>query len=483
MSDIKQHTACIIGGGMSGLITGALLAKNGYKVTVIEKNKIIGGGLQSFRRGDAVFNTGMQAFVGYEKGSIVRGILNNYLNISSLSIMPMDENAQEIVWTDKNHCYKLPKGRIAFERYLSEQFPKEKEGISKLVNCIYEIGASYDYIWGKQISIHPEIVKYSYITAEQLEQKYIRDERLKILFGYIGINVGSSLHTMSALDFGMMCTLYIEGSYRFVGGNILLANVLAEYIEQHNGKVINNAEVRDIVCEQGKVKYIVTKNELQIDADVFVSSIAPSNILKMTNADIFRKATQRRVQTYENNFTGYAVYLELKDESFPFINSAIFLPYHSDESFPQYSYILTPPHEGQSKWAKTMEILTPASNSEFSKWENTYIEKRGEDYVRLKESFAEKIINYISGYYPQLKNSIKHIYTATGLTVRDYYNNPRGAVYGQQGLYITVRTKIDNLFMTGQAIQNQGLCGAAVASVLTAETILGRSLIKEIAKT
>ena len=67
MSESNPHTVCIIGGGMSGLFTGALLAKNGYKVTVLEKNHIIGGGLQSFRRGDAVFNTGLQVFCGYGK--------------------------------------------------------------------------------------------------------------------------------------------------------------------------------------------------------------------------------------------------------------------------------------------------------------------------------------------------------------------------------------------------------------------------------
>ena len=42
---------CIMGGGLGGLMTGALLAKEGYRVTVLEKNRIIGGGLQSFRRG------------------------------------------------------------------------------------------------------------------------------------------------------------------------------------------------------------------------------------------------------------------------------------------------------------------------------------------------------------------------------------------------------------------------------------------------
>ena len=394
----------------------------------------------------------------------------------------MDENAQETVWTDKKHCYKLPKGRVAFEQYLSQQFPEETEGIYKLVKCIYEIGHSNDYVWTHTMTLHSEVIKYSSLSAEQLVRNCIKNERLIILLGYIGINVGSSLRTMSALDFGMMCTLYIEGSYRFVGGNILLANVLAEYIEQHNGKVINNAEVRDIVCEQGKVNYIVTKNELQIIADIFVSAIAPANLIKMANTDIFRPATQHRVETYENHFTGYAVYLELKEKSFPFINSAVFIPYQCAPSFPQYSYILTPPHESQDKWAKTMEILTPASNLEFFKWENTYIEKRGENYVQLKESFADKIISYICEYYPQLNGAIKHVYTATGLTVRDYYNNPQGAVYGQQGLFVPVKTKIKNLFLTGQAIQYQGLCGAAVASVLTTETILGRSLIEEIAK-
>ena len=47
MSNQNPHTVCVIGGGMSGLFTGALLAKNGYKVTVLEKNHIIGGGLLS----------------------------------------------------------------------------------------------------------------------------------------------------------------------------------------------------------------------------------------------------------------------------------------------------------------------------------------------------------------------------------------------------------------------------------------------------
>lgn len=467
---------------MSGLFTGALLAKNGYKVTVLEKNHIIGGGLQSFRRGDAVFNTGMQAFVGYKEGSIVYQLINNYLKLQPLNILPTDVNAQEIVWTDSRHTYYLPKGKKRFEEYLIHQFPIEKEGIIKIIECIYEIGNSYDYINCRGITLHKELVKYTSLTAERLLKTYIKDEQLLFLFGYIGINVGKSLSTMSAIEFGMMCNLYIEGSYRFVGGNLEFANLLRNYIEQYEGKVLNDSEVCKIDISQNKIYAIKTKDGNIYESDIVVNSVSPLNIYKWTTTEIFRKSTSYRVKEYVNNFTGYAIYLDIDNYCFPFINSAIFLPFKSkDKCLPQYAYILTPPHINQDIWAKTMEILVPMKDNEFEKWEDSYIEQRGEEYINLKNTFANRIITYISSFYPQLKNAIKNIYTATGLTVRDYYYNPKGAVYGQQGLFVPVKTKINNLYITGQAVQFQGLCGTAVAAVLTTETILGRSLIEEIA--
>ena len=44
-----NKTAIIIGGGLGGLFTGAILAKEGLRVTVLEKNATAGGGLQTFR--------------------------------------------------------------------------------------------------------------------------------------------------------------------------------------------------------------------------------------------------------------------------------------------------------------------------------------------------------------------------------------------------------------------------------------------------
>ena len=62
MVDANKKTVIVIGGGLGGLVTGAILSKEGYKVTVLEKNSIIGGGLQTFKRHGADFATGIPVF-------------------------------------------------------------------------------------------------------------------------------------------------------------------------------------------------------------------------------------------------------------------------------------------------------------------------------------------------------------------------------------------------------------------------------------
>lgn len=482
MSDQHPHTVCIIGGGISGLFTGALLAKNGYRVTVLEKNHIVGGGLQSFSRGDAMFNSGVQALVGYNENQIVKQTIR-YLDNLPLHLLPTSPSAQEAIWMDKEHLYCMPKGKEAYMEYLVSKFPKEEEGIHQLLDAIYEIGNANNYIWLKKSQIHPEIIKYSNLSADALIRRYIKAETLIKLLGYIGVNVGGGLKTMSALEFGMMLTLYIEGSYRYQGGAVLCANELVNYINKHGGQVINNSEVKKINVVDEQIKNVETQNGEKFAADVFVHSASPHLLLQYTPADIFRKSTKYRIENQISKFSGFAVYLALEDETFPFINSIVFVRKElNDDHLPDYIYILTPPSLNQGKWARTMEILVPDSFSNFKNWEKTKVENRGAEYKTMKDAYADEIINYVSGFYPELKNAIKHRYTATGLTVRDYFGNPDGAIYGQQGLYIPVKTKIENLFMTGQAVQNQGVCGAVVSAVLTSETILGKSLIEEIAK-
>jgi all-trans-retinol 13,14-reductase len=55
MSDAITYDAVIVGGGFGGLSCGHILADQGWKVIVLEKNHQIGGNLQVFSRDKVIF--------------------------------------------------------------------------------------------------------------------------------------------------------------------------------------------------------------------------------------------------------------------------------------------------------------------------------------------------------------------------------------------------------------------------------------------
>ena len=484
MSKQNPHTVCIIGGGMSGLITGALLAKNGYKVTVLEKNHIIGGGLQSFRRGDAVFNTGMQAFCGYGDDFAFKHFIDYIgLNHDDLHFVPLDADAQEIVWTDKEHIYRLPKTRKKYEEYLISQFPHEAKGIHQLLDAVYEIGSTFDYFWLHPMQLHSAAAKYGVVTARQLIDSFISDESLKRLFEYVGMHLGYNLSCLPATELGMILNLYIEGGWRIAGGNLPFAKQLAQYIENQGGKVYNNTEVSKVTAGNRKVISVETVDGHIFTANQYVCAIPPKAFFKLTTGEVLRSTTFDRIMEYNNDSSCCICHIKLKPKRMRYHNHLIFIPTpKSDKSLPHYISMLTPPSLNQGEWAETMEILTFTRYGEYKQWENTRTGHRGADYEAIKAELAQKTIAYISQFYPELSEAVDFVYVSTPLTVRDYYGNPNGAVYAQQGMFAPVKTKASNLFMTGQSVQYQGLFGTLTTSIAVAEIMIGRSLIEEIVK-
>ena len=484
MSNQNPHTACIIGGGMSGLITGALLAKNGYKVTVLEKNHIIGGGLQSFRRGNVVFNTGMQAFCGYGDDFALKHFIDYIgLNHNDLHFVPLDPDAQEIVWTDEEHAYRLPKTRKRYEDYLIAQFPHEANGIHQLLDAIYEIGSTFDYFWLHPMQLHPAAAKFATITARQLVEQYLTDDRLKHLFEYVGMHLGYNLSCLPATELGMILNLYIEGGWRIAGGNLAFAKQLAQYIEETGGKVYNNTEVSKIIAENRKIVGVEIADGRTFMADQYICAIPPKTFLQITSGEVLRPTTYDRIMKFNSDSSCCICHVKLKPNSMRYRNNLIFIPTPTaDKSLPHYISMLTPPILNQGEWADTVEILTFARYGEFKQWEHTRTGKRDAEYIQKKEQLVKRTIDYICRFYPELRDAVDAVYVATPLTIKDYYGNPDGAVYAQQGMFAPVKTKASNLFMTGQSVQYQGLFGTLTTSIAVAEIMMGKSLIEEISK-
>lgn len=78
---LQDDTVGIIGAGVGGLFTAALLAEQGYQVTLLEQSSNYGGGLLSFNRFGSTWQTGTHAICGMESGGLIKEILDR-LNIT-----------------------------------------------------------------------------------------------------------------------------------------------------------------------------------------------------------------------------------------------------------------------------------------------------------------------------------------------------------------------------------------------------------------
>lgn len=107
---IKPKTIVIIGSGLGGLSSGAILAKNGYRVVVLEQNAQIGGCLQCFTRHGVKFETGMH-FIGSAGPGQTLNKLMRYLEIDKdVEISQLDPNGYDVVALE-GKLYKFAQGR------------------------------------------------------------------------------------------------------------------------------------------------------------------------------------------------------------------------------------------------------------------------------------------------------------------------------------------------------------------------------------
>src|SRR5690606_29921716 len=101
----------VIGSGLGGLVCANTLAKEGYKVLVLEKNNQYGGNLQTFVRDRCIFDTGVHYLGGLAKGQNLYQYFR-YLGIADdLRLMRMDtDNFDRITFDNDPVAYPYAQG-------------------------------------------------------------------------------------------------------------------------------------------------------------------------------------------------------------------------------------------------------------------------------------------------------------------------------------------------------------------------------------
>ena len=496
---MNRQTVIIIGGGLGGLFTGALLAKEGYGVTVLEKNTTAGGGLQTFQRAGTSFDTGMHMLGGLRRGGSVNKICH-YLGIDTrLELCPCDADCMDSIVMGED-TYRVPEGREAFTEYFAQKFPDEADNVRQYVEALYQLADEVDFFYlreGKDnLFTHSEKFLWS---ASDLIAHYVKNERLRDVLAYMNPMYGGVAGHTPAYIHALINVLYISGQDRFVGGSQQMADALVDVITQGGGQVVTGQRVTRLhIDSERRCTGVTTDKGADYSADYYISAIHPQQLITIADAGAFPKSYRQRVASIPNSYSAFSLYIKFRDGAFPYINHTCYFQdgygrvwqhgeYDAqDEGWPHGFMYMTPPEYNQGPWATKMIINCLMPYSAVSQWENTSVGRRGRDYEQWKQHHIDRIIQRMEQLHPGFTSAVEQVWSSSPLTIRDYYGQPEGALYGVrkdcQNIMLSqlpIWTKVKNLLLTGQNINLHGICGVPLTAVNTVEALIGQNKMVE----
>lgn len=478
----------IIGSGLGGLACGVILAKNGYKVSVLEQEAQIGGCLQSFIRHKVNFETGMH-FIGSALPEQSLGRMLRYLEIEQeIRLSALDRLAYNVICID-GFRYNFANGRETFIQQMATYFPNQRLNLEKYFDILEMIEkASLIHRLNNDNSNSAINMVYHQTSVNEVISSIITDPLLqKVLVGILPLYAGEKNKTPFSTHAFVM-DFYNQSAFRVIGGSGTIAEALKKTIERYGGSVDTHCKVTAVQCDETHATSVVVNDTNEIFADYIISDIHPQRTLELLNTKLIRPAFKHRIMGLQNTVSAFTVYLEFKQETMPYMNSNFFgyrygTPWdcekYSAETWPHGYLYMHMCHENGAHYAKSGEIISYMWMDDVQQWQGTKCGHRGKEYEDFKKAKAEKLIDCVEMDFPGFRNTIKCYHTSSPLTYYDYIGTSNGSMYGiakdiNKGALCRVphRTKVSNLLFTGQNINSHGMQGVLVGAIVTCSELL-----------
>ncbi len=482
----------IVGGGLGGLLCGYILSKEGYRVCIVEKDKQLGGCLQTFQRDNCIFDTGMHYVGSMNEGQLLWHFFKYFGLLGNVKMRKLDEDAFD-QFSIAGEEYKYAQGYDNFIDTLLHNFPNERTALVTYINKFKEIRqslgnfASDDY---NESNMHT--MKYYSINTFDFIKSITTDTKLQNVLGasnsfYSGKTESSPLYVHAIIN-----NSFLESAWRFVDGGGQMMDSLANSIIANGGVIRKNAEVKKFVMNYSDefMESIELNSGEHIHGKHFISDVHPVETFNKIESKRIKKAFLQRLHSIENSISVFSLYIVLKENTFKYLNyNYYYYKYgvstwghdiYDSVKWPSGYMLYCPATSKSEVYADSLSVITYMKYDELKQWENTSIENRGEEYLDFKKEKAEQLLNLVEKKYPGIRNCIKTYYTSTPLTYKDYTATVNGSMYGLMKdsnnplkSFIISKTKIRNLFLTGQNTTLHGVLGVSIGALLTCSNFVG----------
>lgn len=486
---MKHYDNIVVGSGVSGLSMALLLALNGRKVLLIEKHWYLGGSLTRFRKKGIPFDTGFH-FTG---GLTENGILNDMLLTLGIrnEIEPIfltDRKSNRYAFEQDRKTYDLPSGVEAFRQALKDYFPSEIKAIDEYLSLCEKCYRKTLSLNLRTLSQTPASIEEDHKTLSDVLNELTMSEHLKGILTTYCMCYGVKPDEVSFANHARVAYGLYEAVVRIKNGGDALVSAFVKALKSLNVEISLRTYIKECVdIENRKVGRFILNNGKEVSCDECIFTIHPDLILKTLPQEHVTKAFVERVEDLEPSMGFFSLYCVLKTDNpdeplIPTITSL--LPESDmnnlmDEGRESGSavIVLTSNEEVKGRLCKTLTALEPSFFREVEEWKDTTLKKRPEAYLKYKQKRIEKILNRISNFFPEYKDRLEVIESASQLSYRDFLNSPDGSAYGikqkMDQINIFGRLPFKNLYASGQNSVLPGVIGAMMSSFIILRAIIG----------
>jgi phytoene dehydrogenase-like protein len=146
----NSYNAIVVGGGIAGLTSAAYLAKGGQKVLLIEKNKELGGLVNSFTRDGFQFDAGVRAL---EDAGIIFPMLKELGIELEVVKSPVSLGIEDEIL----HIENL-ESLLEYQKFLIKFFPESEGEIVGVLKVIRKIMKHMDVLYGIENPVFKDLM-------------------------------------------------------------------------------------------------------------------------------------------------------------------------------------------------------------------------------------------------------------------------------------------------------------------------------------
>ena len=501
---MKDFEAVVIGAGLGGISAAASLAKAGKKVLLLEKHNVPGGYASSFTRGRYEFEVALHALSG----------LGNQDNQGPIwKLLNANDVAKKVDFLYIPELFKgyypdfeltLPIGRENYEDALCRQFPKEKAGLTKFVDIMWDFAdqaLKANRIGMKAVMEDPKpfstLMTYYGKTLEQVLNPMVKDEKARAVLGQTW---GYYCLPPSKLSFLIHClglVSYVRfGIAHIRGTSQALSQGFVDVVEENGGKVWLNNGAKRILTSRGRVSGVVTEDGTEVSTNYIVCNANPLSVaLQLLGRDKVPQWYLNRLGAWTSGGSTINIYLgvdcDTKKLGLNVHENFVNLSYDLEQQYARVigSVDFEPDGIAMTSYSVADKTVAPPGTTSVVVTSIAYAEPwmrlKPSEYHEARSKLAAKMIKLAEKAAPDLGKHIEVVEVATPLTNMRYTGNPGGSIIGFdqnfQGTgndHMPLRGPVEGLYFAGAWVN----IGGGFEPCMASGALAARQVVKDMEK-